>query len=556
MRTFTYQDGKSSKFWNIELMGKSFEVTFGKIGAKGQAQVKAFADEAGALKEHDKLVQEKIKKGYQETTIAAAPAPKPAAKAKPPAPAPAPAPIVRTPLRAAGSRRAFVFSEGSSGKFWNIELMGKSFTVTYGKLGTKGQTQVKEFADDAKALKEHDKLVAEKVGKGYKEQAAAEAPSPLREALEKALVEAPDDVATHMAYADYLQEQGSPRGEFVRTQLALENESTGKAEREGLRAREKELLAAHQQAWLGELAPYLLGPAEAIPEDNAIEDVQPGEPNYQFRFARGWLDSLHLGDMDRTLADRLARSPQTRLLRQLTILHDSYDAPGLPRLGKSPHLGNVRRFQLGPDDDSCHVSGEEVLPLIDRMPKLEELNLCAHRVPVKTLFARALPHLRKLTVHHVHEYPLSVLGKNASLGRLEYLSCWPHGWEGDDTASYIPAKEVCAFVRSPHLKSLRHLALYLSGLGDEGVEAIVKSGLLKQLKVLDLWSGRITDAGARALAACPDLRNLERLRIAHNQLTHAGVQALQATGVHVEAEDQFNEQQIGDHYHLFEGDPE
>ena len=61
----------------------------------------------------------------------------------------------------------YEFSEGSSSKFWEIELNASSFTVVYGKLGTTGQTQTKSFASDALARKEFDKLVAEKTKKGY-----------------------------------------------------------------------------------------------------------------------------------------------------------------------------------------------------------------------------------------------------------------------------------------------------------------------------------------------------------------------------------------------------
>src|SRR5689334_7399186 len=61
----------------------------------------------------------------------------------------------------------YEYSEGSSSKFWEINLAGKSFTTTYGKIGSKGQTTIKTFSSEAEARKEHDKLIAEKVKKGY-----------------------------------------------------------------------------------------------------------------------------------------------------------------------------------------------------------------------------------------------------------------------------------------------------------------------------------------------------------------------------------------------------
>jgi predicted DNA-binding WGR domain protein/cell wall assembly regulator SMI1 len=56
-------------------------------------------------------------------------------------------------------------------KFWSIRLdPGEtSFTVRFGKQGTEGQEKTKDFDDAAAAKKEYDKLVAEKVKKGYEE---------------------------------------------------------------------------------------------------------------------------------------------------------------------------------------------------------------------------------------------------------------------------------------------------------------------------------------------------------------------------------------------------
>src|SRR5436305_1044361 len=129
--------------------------------------------------------------------------------------------------------RTFTFTDAKSNKFWNIELSGKSFTVTFGRIGTNGQSQTKDFPSAATAKKEHDKLVAEKLKKGYVETTASAAPaapavSTEQKALEAALVAHPDEVAAHSAYADYLTEAGDPRGEFIQVQLALEDATRSK----------------------------------------------------------------------------------------------------------------------------------------------------------------------------------------------------------------------------------------------------------------------------------------------------------------------------------------
>jgi predicted DNA-binding WGR domain protein len=62
--------------------------------------------------------------------------------------------------------RRFERVEGTSSKFWEVGVEGSALTTRWGRIGTAGQSKAKPFADAAAARKEHDKLVAEKVGKG------------------------------------------------------------------------------------------------------------------------------------------------------------------------------------------------------------------------------------------------------------------------------------------------------------------------------------------------------------------------------------------------------
>ena len=59
------------------------------------------------------------------------------------------------------------FEEGTSSKFWRARVEGKTLYVNYGKIGSAGQTQVKDFGNPDGAQKEYDKLVREKRKKGY-----------------------------------------------------------------------------------------------------------------------------------------------------------------------------------------------------------------------------------------------------------------------------------------------------------------------------------------------------------------------------------------------------
>ncbi|PRQ02185.1 WGR domain protein [Enhygromyxa salina] len=69
-RTFELIDGKAAKFWQIEQDGNTHTVCYGRIGTKGQAKTKTFADPSAMQKDAEKLIKSKTKKGYVEVEAA------------------------------------------------------------------------------------------------------------------------------------------------------------------------------------------------------------------------------------------------------------------------------------------------------------------------------------------------------------------------------------------------------------------------------------------------------------------------------------------------------
>lgn len=59
------------------------------------------------------------------------------------------------------------FKDEKSHKFWEINFYDKKYIVTYGKVDTKGRTSEKEFDTDEACLKAGEKLIAQKIKKGY-----------------------------------------------------------------------------------------------------------------------------------------------------------------------------------------------------------------------------------------------------------------------------------------------------------------------------------------------------------------------------------------------------
>ena len=75
------------------------------------------------------------------------------------------------------------------------------------------------------------------------------------------------------------------------------------------------MLRKHAGKWLGCLGPILTKNSTVTHP----EDYGRNVPNYHYRFARGFLDTLHIMRLTLSLARALRDGPQVRLLRELAI---------------------------------------------------------------------------------------------------------------------------------------------------------------------------------------------------------------------------------------------
>ena len=76
---------------------------------------------------------------------------------------------------------------------------------------------------------------------------------PADAAFLRAIREQPDDDLPRLIYADYLDERGDPRGEFIRLRCQLAGWVPELEPRSDLQRREQELLSRYLSAWLGPL---------------------------------------------------------------------------------------------------------------------------------------------------------------------------------------------------------------------------------------------------------------------------------------------------------------
>jgi predicted DNA-binding WGR domain protein len=110
-----------------------------------------------------------------------------------------------------GDKRMFELSDGSSNKFWEIWAEGDTVYTRFGKIGSNGQTKIKEEADPEAAI---EKQIAEKTKKGYSEVGAAKTKSATKtvaakKTTKRAAVEEDDDADDEGDVASF--EPGVPR---------------------------------------------------------------------------------------------------------------------------------------------------------------------------------------------------------------------------------------------------------------------------------------------------------------------------------------------------------
>jgi len=110
----------------------------------------------------------------------------------------------------------------------------------------------------------------------------------LDERFLQAIIENPDDDAPRLVYADWLEERGDPRGEFIRVQCQLARLPDNDSARPAFVQREHDLLAAHEEQWVAPLRPLLFD--QPLPTDEFCPPLM--ERAWQFR--RGFVERVAL----------------------------------------------------------------------------------------------------------------------------------------------------------------------------------------------------------------------------------------------------------------------
>jgi uncharacterized protein (TIGR02996 family) len=408
--------------------------------------------------------------------------------------------------------RRYEVSDGRSHKYWEITLHGSSFAVRFGRIGSDGQRRTKEFATSEEARQEWERLIAAKLGGGYKlvyadgPDAADGRPEAAQEArnpeLEAAIFAEPEGSEPYLVYGDWLQDHNDPRGELIALQHALAQERDPGS---FLRYRKAE------QALLQRHGPYFYG-----------ERFQDHFHQAKIEWRLGFFGSVEISsDGDDGSAEQvvglLFDVPSARFLQQLRLnlrgggetgyrgLTDLLASERWPRSLRRLALGDLGA--TGRREPACRLG--ELDRLGSALPGLASLQVSAARV---SLGALPMPGLRAL---EVREAGASCVGAVASQvwPRLERLALWFGGESGVGVADMGPILDGTA------VPALRHLALRGAGFGDALCRELVASRVLSQLEVLDLSYGSVSEDGAVALLGARDrLSTLRQLELEGNDL--------------------------------------
>ena len=284
------------------------------------------------------------------------------------------------------------------------------------------------------------------------------------------IIAAPDDDGPRLVYADWLEERGDPRAEFIRVQCEEARLGDGKR-RTDLRRKAKQLLQAHGKGWTAELG--ATGPEFRDP-----------------RYHRGFIESakMSIRFFLKSGSDVMARTP----LRQLVLTSGD---KLLPKLARAEHLLQVEDLQLA----------ERTFPERHAIEFVQS------------------PHLEKLRSLRLHGFNYSEAFA-ASLVQAPFTKL--AALDLERTFSSVDDGSVATLLRAPWLKSLE--SLRLCGLSDNTVRQIVACPNLVRLKAWDMWlSGRPFSAEtARAFADSAMSRRMEQLRMMNCGMTVAGLREM------------------------------
>jgi uncharacterized protein (TIGR02996 family) len=296
--------------------------------------------------------------------------------------------------------------------------------------------------------------------------------SPRATSLVDAIRQAPDDDGPRLVYADWLMEQGDPRGEFIAVQCELARSDLDHARRLELEARQVSLLSQHGTTWRGPLA------SDAV----------------TVSFARGFIDAVTVLDADALEAAHGALSLEP--VRALVFA--SRKRVDVARVLTSPWLLTVRSLDFRAPQGTLVPLGREGLATLASTRKLRRLTSLG------------------LTGQGLGDEGAMRIAQSDAFSALSDFSL---------TSDTLTSAGLEALSKVQWFARLSRLSLSDNELGPDGAEVLARVRF-KRLARLSLSSNRIGNEGASLLARSPHLSTLDSAWLASNRISQGGAEAL------------------------------
>jgi len=310
-----------------------------------------------------------------------------------------------------------------------------------------------------------------------------------RDALFDQILQNPAEDAPRLIYADWLEEHGDPRGEFIRLQCQLAKLPDDGAQRDVLHGRAAKILQLHRDTWLNDVAPELRAGAG---------------------FVRGFIENWSLTVQQLSqLPDSIFRSAP--LLHSLQVVGDLLFSPPaivINSLGSFPQLKRVKHLQL-----QGAFNGATLAALLgsDYFEELDKLSVRMFRGLDTRLLTRAQV-FAKLTSLELEFCEIN----DTKVQEIAGARCFPALQRLDVSRNGIGAAGVRAVVRGQRLSQLTAFGMEHNEVGDDGALVLAATASSSRFRWLNLAGAGLTDTGAQPLAHSPQLHDLEHLDLRSN----------------------------------------
>jgi uncharacterized protein (TIGR02996 family) len=237
----------------------------------------------------------------------------------------------------------------------------------------------------------------------------------------EAILDDPDDEGLRLIFADWLEEQGQPRGEFIRTQCTLAGLPADDRRRRALEARERQLLARHRDEWLGPLRSlaYLWGFRRGFAEEVTLPAESFLDHGDTFFRSTPVLLARLLNSAGDPRLEKLAHSPYLGRLTALHLTDNRIGNAGLVTLLDAADLGRLTTLRLG--NNELGDTGMQALAECPHLTGLTTLNLQKNGIGNAGAYALAMsPHLGGLTALYLGDNQIGPAGAQA-LAESPYL---------------------------------------------------------------------------------------------------------------------------------------